>query len=154
MSVDTYKNIKTVKDFVTWFCKDCKANTLKAVASISELKDKMQELEENVEKKIGEKVEEYMNEKMERKKRRENVVIFGLKEAPTEVTDANRRVEYDMNLVTSLHEGVSEELKIERDDIAQVVRLGRKSDGAAARAGLRPLHIRFKDVEKKHQIWV
>ena len=56
-----------------------------------------------------------------------------------------------MNLVTSLHEGVSDELAIKGEDIIQVVRLGKTTDRQSTKP--RPLKVKFKKNEKKNQIW-
>lgn len=150
ISASKYKLIKQVEDIVRWFCVDCDRKVITAVRKISDLAEKIKSVEEKIETEVASKVEEYMEEKMEREKRRNNLVIFGINEAPEEVSEAQSRKEYDLDVIKNLHVGVSDDLKVDQSEIDQVYRLGRRSTEPGRKP--RPLCIKLKTEDKRHQI--
>ena len=150
MSTDSYKAIERVHEWVSWFCKNCKIKMTRVVAKLNDIEVKLDNFERSIEAVIEEKVQEYVNERMDREKRKDNIVIYSLKEAPDDITDSTSRIDYDTELVTSLHEGVSGDLAIAREDVIQVVRLGKTLDRRSQKP--RPLKVKFKDTGKKRQI--
>lgn len=105
--------------------------------------------EDKIELQVENKVEEYLEEKFEREQKN-NLVIFGLQEAPADIREPEDSVKYDQELVIQLYVGVNDELKVKQEEIQQTYGLGKWRTDPQSKP--RSLCIKLKTEEKKCQL--
>ncbi|KAK4289620.1 hypothetical protein Pmani_037425 [Petrolisthes manimaculis] len=148
INANEYEAINKATNLVRWFCRTCDPKIMQAITKIKELEERLDSLEPKIETVIRDRLEDYMQEEQEKNKRKQNIVIFGLKE-PDERNSPTEREELDKNKITELHAGVSEDLKIAPTDIEKVFRLGKKNPNQDKP---RPLCVKFNSTTKKNGI--
>ena len=79
------------------------------------------------------------------------MIIFGIPEADETVISSEERINFDVHKITNLHDGVSDDLKINQDEIEKVIRLGKRQQGISGQRP-RPICLKFKAHDRKYEM--
>ena len=159
MSNEQYRVLSShgLKDVVRWFCTKCDANVMSSNKNLATVNNRLAALEDskNIENMIERKVQQYFEEKAEADKRKQNVIIHGIPEPPSEVEDdegetrdstPEERKQHDLTKVASLG-NADQHLKVEANDIESIYRIGAKRNDGKAR--LVCVKLRQPEVKKR-----
>lgn len=148
ISISKFKSIVTVQNIVRWFCSQCDAKVISALSKLAMLEAKVADLEAKIELNIEKKIEDMLDERLEREKKKNNLIIFGIPEAPESVQGVNRK-HNDLNKLEKLGDGLSDELKIDSTIIENIYRIGKiVNDNTRPR----PVCIKLKEMHDKYRI--
>lgn len=128
------------------------ANYQKVDSRVDDVEANVKDLEERTRRDKAEVVEgtirEWSKEQREREARRDNVVVYGLKEPPAEVTIGSERQELDKIEAARLL--ASMDMDMGENDLKFMARIGQLTD---ANKEPRPLKISFREKAKKEKLF-
>ena len=151
ISVSKYKSIGSLQSIVRWFCTQCDVKIKNALSKLALLEAKVSELEAKIELNIEKKIEDMLDERLEREKKKNNLIIFGVPEAPDDNKNKQgaERKQYDIEKLEKLNDGLCDELNIETSMIDNIYRIGKVSTNTNRP---RPICIKLKNASDKYRL--
>lgn len=153
MSVADFKIINKIKSKnIRWVCQTClvkpkemSPDNIKLIIqeAMAEFNKKMEmNFEERIEKIVNEKVKSALEEMKDRERRKDCIIVTNIRESESETSE--ERLKEDME---GFLNHINKEIEVKREDVVEIVRLGKKIEGRQ-----RPMKIKMKSKELKDKV--